>query len=144
MTSTDAPRRYRFAAFRRAGLFGNIPPSLLITLAIGVLVGWLAVLAQAPPPVAVAPLLVCGLVGFGRFGGRPIHELLPRLVIWAWRRLRRRHRWCRPVPLVVGGVLPAPQLPRALAGLELFEVDRPWMIAGLLPARSASSATMAR
>ena len=39
MTS-EAPRRYRFAAFRRPGLFGNVPPSLLITLAIRGLAGW--------------------------------------------------------------------------------------------------------
>ena len=77
--TTDTPRRYRFAAFRRAGLFGNVPPSLLITLAVGVIAGWLAVLSHAPLPLAVTPLLVCGLVAFGRLGGRPIHELLPRL-----------------------------------------------------------------
>ena len=64
--TADTPRRYRFAAFRRAGLFGNVPPSLLITLAVGVIAGWLAVLSQAPLLLAVAPLLVCGLVGFGR------------------------------------------------------------------------------
>ena len=130
--TADAPRRYRFAAFRRAGLFGNVPPSLLITLALGVIAGWLAVLSHAPLLLAVAPLLVCGLVGFGRLGGRPIHELLPRVAAWGWRRLLRRHRWCRPVPLIVDGVLPAP-LPRALDGIELFEVDRPWMVAGLPP-----------
>ena len=90
----EAPRRYRFAAFRRAGLFGNLPPSLLITLAVGVIAGWLAVLSHAPLPLALAPLFVCGLIGFGRVGGRPIHELLPRLFIWGWRRLLRRHRWC--------------------------------------------------
>ncbi|MGD9998356.1 MAG: SCO6880 family protein [Ilumatobacteraceae bacterium] len=130
--SGDAPRRYRFAGFRRAGLFGDVPPSLLITLAVGVIAGWLAVLAGAPLPLAVAPLCVCALVGFGRLGGRPIHELLPRLVVWGGRRLRRRHRWCRPVPLIVDGSSAAP-LPRALDGLELFEVDRPWMTAGPAP-----------
>lgn len=127
-----SPRRYRFAAFRRSGLFGNVPPSLLVTLAVGVIAGWLAVLAQAPLPVAVAPLLVCGIVGFGRLGGRPIHEVLPRLVLWAWRRALRRHRWCREVPLIVDGALPS-SLPRPLDGLRLIEVDRPWMIAGLPP-----------
>lgn len=127
-----APRRYRFAALRRAGLFGNVQPSLLITLAAGVLAGWLAVLSHAPLPLAMAPLLLCGVLAFGRVGGRPIHEILPRLALWGWRRLLRRHRWCRQVPLIVDGNLPA-SLPRPLQGLDLIEVDRPWMIAGLPP-----------
>ncbi|MGD9795569.1 MAG: SCO6880 family protein [Acidimicrobiia bacterium] len=130
--TVDVARRYRFAAVRRAGLFGNMPPSLLITFAVGVITGWLGVLAHAPLPLAITPLLVCALIGFGRVGGRPILELLPRLIVWGWRRALGRHRWCRRVPLVVDGVVPAP-LPRALDGLELFEVDRPWMIAGLAP-----------
>ena len=130
--TAEAPRRYRFAAFRRTGLFGNVPPTLLITLAVGVIAGWLAVLSHAPLLVAIVPLLVCALVGFGRVGGRPIHELLPRLAVWGWRRVLHRHRWRRPVPLIVDGVLPV-SLPRALDGIELFEVDRPWMIAGLPP-----------
>ena len=33
---TDEARRYRFAASRKAGLFGAIPPTLLITLTTGV------------------------------------------------------------------------------------------------------------
>jgi hypothetical protein len=45
----------------------------------------------------------------------------------------RRHRWCRPVPLIVDGTLPV-ALPKALDGLSVFEVDRPWMITGLPPA----------
>ena len=93
--TTDMPRRYRFAAYRRAGLFGNVPPSLLITLAIGVIAGSLAVLSHAPLPVAIVPLFVCGLVGFGRLGGRPVHELLPRLAVWGRRRVLRRHQWCQ-------------------------------------------------
>lgn len=132
MTSADGARRYRFAAFHRAGLFGGMPPSLLITLSVGVIAGWLAVIAHAPLPVAVVPLVVCGAVGFGRWRGRPLHDLLPRLIVWSVRRLLRRHRWCRPVPLLVDGHLPA-ALPRPLAGLELVEVDRPWMITGQPP-----------
>jgi hypothetical protein len=132
MTVEDA-RRYRFAASRKAGLFGTIPATLLVTLTTGVIASWLAVISHAPAALALAPLAASGLVGFGRVGGRPLHELLPRLVVWGVRRVLRRHRWCRPVPLIVDGTLPA-ALPKALDGLSVFEVDRPWMIAGLPPA----------
>src|SRR4051812_1143555 len=119
--SDEPRRRYRFAAVRRAGLFGNVEPSLLITLAGGGGGGWLAVLWRAPLLVALVPVLVCGAIGFGRVGGRPVHQLLPRVVVWQVQRALRRHRWCRPVPLVVDGPVPAP-LPRSLHGLELLEV----------------------
>lgn len=132
MSASDQPRRYRFAAARRAGLFGNVPPSMLIAGALGVLVSWSAVMSGAPLVLALVPLAVSALVVFGRVGGRPIHELVPRLAVWVWRRLLRRDRWCRHVPLVVDGSLPAP-LPKPLEGLDLIDVDRPWMIAGRGP-----------
>jgi hypothetical protein len=130
---TDEARRYRFAASRKAGLFGTIPATLLVTLTAGVIASWLAVISHAPAPLALALLAAAGVVGFGRVGGRPLHELLPRLVVWGLRRVLRRHRWCRPVPLIVDGTLPV-ALPKALDGLSVFEVDRPWMITGLPPA----------
>ena len=123
MRNADVARRYRFAAVRRSGLFGTVPPTMLITGVAGVFAGWLAVLSGAPILVAITPVLVCGSVMFVRVGGRPLHELLPRAALWAMRRAQHRHRWCRPVPLVADHHHAAP-LPPALAGLELFDVDR--------------------
>ena len=118
--SEIAARRYRFAPLHRAGLFGAIAPTLLVTLAIGVLAGWVAVISGAPAPVAVAPLGLTGFVAFGRVGGRPIHELIPRAVGWGVVRGRRRNRWHRAVPLT-GGATSA--LPAALDGVQLFDGD---------------------
>ena len=130
------PRRYRFATLRRSGLFGSLSPSLLITIGIGIVVGWLAVLAHLPLPLALVPLVLSASCAFGRIHGRPIHELVPRLAVWSWRRVRHHHRWCRPVPLVMDRGLPAP-LPSVLRGVELLEVDRPWMVGGLPPGAAA-------
>jgi hypothetical protein len=122
----EPQRRYRFADLRRSGLFGSMPPTLLVTLGAGILVSWLTVLRGAPLPLALAPLALAAYVGFGRLGGRPVHEQVPPAVAWWWRKVRHRHRWCRPVPLVVDGAVPQ-ALPPSLAGIELFDADTSWI-----------------
>jgi hypothetical protein len=124
VSAVPEARRYRFAALQRTGLFGAVPPTLLVTLSVAVIGGWAAVLVGAPLVLVALPLVVGGLVGFGRVGGQPIHALVPHLASWAWRRLRRRQSWCRPVPLLADSQR-VHSLPPALAGLELFDVDLP-------------------
>ena len=127
--AVNDPGRYRFSALRRSGLFGTIPPSLLVTLGVGVVGGWLGVLAQIPLPIALIPVGSAGVIGFGRLRGRPIHAVIPGLIGWWCRRLAGRHSWSRPVPLVTNGVLPG-VLPKVFSGIEIGDVDVPVGTAG--------------
>ena len=126
MSADTKARRYRFAALHRAGLFGAVPVTQLVTLALGVIGSWAAVLANGPSPVALLPVAAAGAVGFGRVGGQPLHDLGPRAVLWAARRGGRRHRWYRPVTLTGHSGPKGSALPAVLDGLDLFDVqDRP-------------------
>jgi hypothetical protein len=122
-------RSFRFGEIRRAGLFGSMPSTLLAALGVVLVVGWLAV-AGFVPWLLAGPLAVAGLaVALGRVQGRPLHAVLPTLVRFGWRRLRGRHRWFRPVPLVSDDGIPTAQ-PAPLAGLDLYELDITWTHAG--------------
>jgi hypothetical protein len=121
VTAVDGgPRRYRLAALRRTGLFGAVPPAVVAAGAVGVVMGWTAVRTGAPIPLALLPLGLCAVFVFGRFRGGALHEVLPRVLVWATRAAAGR-RWCRPVPLVTGdGPI---VLPRLLNGVEVLEFD---------------------
>lgn len=121
-------RDYRFGERRRAGLFGVLAPSMLIPLSIGLLAAWLGVTGLVPAAVGFTVAMVGAGLAFAKIRGRPAHELIPLLVRFGWRRLRSRHRWYRPVPLVVDDDLPV-AVPDALAGLDLYEVDVAWLSA---------------
>ena len=122
-------RRYRFGEPRRSGLFGTLAWTLLAPLLAALGAAWLAVAGFLPAPVAV-PVVAAGLwLAFGRVRGRPAHTVVPAMAAFAWRRLRHRHRWLRPVPLITDGEVPV-ALPPALAGLALFELDVTWLIPG--------------
>ena len=122
-------RRYRFSDPRRSGLFGSLAWTMLIPLSVALFAAWLAVGEIVPWPVALPVVAVGGWLSFGRFRGRPAHAALPSVVAFGWRRLRHRHRWCRPVPLLTDGELPV-ALPPQLAGLQLYETDITWMVPG--------------
>ncbi len=122
--SSDPPvRRYRFAALHRAGLFGAVPATQLVTFAVGVIGSWGAVVAYRPSPLALVPVAAAAAIGFGRVGGQPLHDLLPRAALWALRQGSRRHRWYRPVTLTGHSDPKASTMTAALDGLELFEVE---------------------
>ena len=126
---TGSRRTYRFGERRGAGLFGSLPATLLVPVGFGLMVGWLAVAGVLPwllaGPVAVASVVVV----FGRVRGRALHALLPALVRFGWMRLRGRHRWLRPVPLISVDGIPV-AVPDALSGLSLFETDLAWLTPG--------------
>ena len=122
-------RRYRLGEPRRAGLFGTLAWTMLVPLIAALGAAWLAVAGFVPPPVAV-PVVAAGLwLALGRVRGRPAHAVLPAMAAFGWRRLRHRHRWCRPVPLLTDGEVPV-ALPPPLAGLALFEADVTWLVPG--------------
>ena len=124
-------RRYRFGEPRRAGLFGTLAWTMLVPLIAALVAAWLAVAGFVPPPVAV-PVVAAGLwLAFGRVRGRPAHAVLPAMAAFGWRRLRHRHRWFRPVPLLTDGEVPV-ALPPPLAGSGPVRArrDRGWCRAG--------------
>lgn len=124
-------RRYRFGEPRRAGLFGTLAWTMLAPLLTTLGAAWLAVTGMVPAPLAV-PVVAGGLwLAFGRVRGRPAHAVVPAMAGFAWRRLRHRHRWFRPVPLITDGEVPV-VLPPPLAGLALFERD----VTRLIPGRT--------
>lgn len=118
---TDAARRYRFSPLYRAGLFGSVPPTMLVPLAAGVVGAWLLVRAGVPAVVSAVPLVAAAAVAFGRIAGRSVHELVLPLGGFLWRRGTKATSWRRPVALLGpdSGALPA-----ALDGLELLDVIR--------------------
>jgi hypothetical protein len=126
----NGPRRFRFAERRLAGLFGTLGWSMVVPLAATSVVAWLAVSGLLPWPVAAPTITIGAAVALGRVHGRPLHAVLPALLAFGWRRLRLRHRWWRPVPLVTDGNVPV-ALPPPLAGLSLYEIDITWLSPGL-------------
>jgi hypothetical protein len=125
----DKFRTYLFGEHRRAGLFGTLPWSFLLPIGAALLAAWTTVTGWLPAPVGVIVAAAGVVAGFGRFRGQPLHALLPRLVGLGWRRLRGRHSWVRPVPLVTESQMPA-AVPRPLSGLDLYEVDVAWLTMG--------------
>jgi hypothetical protein len=121
---SEQARSYRFGQLRRSGLFGSLPLTLLVPVAVALVAGWVTVAGLVPAPIGVV-VVAAGLgVAFARVRGRPLHVVAPALIRWWWRRLGSRHCWLRPVPLVSDGNMPA-AVPAPLDGLGLVEIDLP-------------------
>ncbi len=122
-------RVYRFGELRGAGLFGALPISLVVPVGVAAVAVWAALAGFVPVPVAVPAVVVGLVVACGRVRGQALHALLPALAGFWGRRLTGRHRWCRPVPLLSDDGIPV-AVPPALAGLDLYEVEVDWVMAG--------------
>jgi hypothetical protein len=130
MTIDDKRARgYRFDAIRRSGLFGTLPATMLAPLGVALICAWAGVSGFVPRPVALPIAVIAGGLAFGKMRGRPAHLMVPALLRFGWRTLRGRHRWYRPVLLVVDDQLPV-TVPDPLAGLELVEFDITWLHPG--------------
>ena len=122
--TSGKPRTYRFPPLVRAGLFGAMPTSQVVVLAVGCGLSFVGILARLFP-WALLPALLGAVIAFKRVGGWALHELIPLKIAW-WMG-RRRHRWFRPVPLLEVGEQPATSLPPAMDKLELLDVDAAWV-----------------
>lgn len=130
MADTSRPRGYRFGERRRSGLFGSMPPALAGIAAVALAAAWLTISGYAPIEVGFAALAVCAWLWFGRLRGRPVHEILPALILWRSR--RSRNQWFRPVGLLSGSASEAVvELPPAMAGLALYEMAVSWLTPGV-------------
>lgn len=126
---TEKMRGFRFGQRHRSGLFGTVPPSLAGVGAVGLVTAWMAISNIIPIPMALLVGLACGWLWFGKLHDRPVHEILPALTVWWWRKLRSRNQWYRPVALVSDGEQPV-ALPEVLSGLDLYEFDVAWIAPG--------------
>ena len=122
--TSGKPRTYRFAPLMRAGLFGAMPTSQVVVLAVGCGLSFVGILLRLFP-WALLPALLAAVVAFKRVGGWALHELIPLKIAW-WAR-RRRHRWFRPVPLLEVDEQPVEAMPPVMDKLKLLDVEAAWV-----------------
>lgn len=123
--STAGGRRYRLGPLVQVGLFGAMPLSQVVTLAVGGGLSFVGLLLRLVP-WALIPFAVAAVVAFKRVDGWALHEWLPLKFNW-WRR-RGERRWFRAVPLLGATATAVPvSMPAALAGLVLLDVDVAWL-----------------
>ena len=127
---TDNPispgRRYRFSPLVKTGLFGTMPTTQVVVLAVGCGMSFVLILLRLFT-FALLPALAGLVVGFKRVGGWALHEIIP--LKFAWWAGRRRHRWFRPVPMLAPGEHATEHLPPPMRGLCLLDVDVSWITA---------------
>lgn len=121
---STAPRTYRLSPLVRAGLFGSMPASQVVVLGVGAALSFAGIMLRLFP-WALLPVLVAALIAFKRVGIWSLHELIPMKLRW-WTS-RDQHRWYRPVPLLAPGEQASDELPPAMAGLRLLDVDAHWL-----------------
>lgn len=122
--ATTEERTYRFAPLDRTGWILGLGGAQCVALGAGILGGGLLVQARAPFATLLLPALASVIVGFGSWDGRAVHEWAPVLLRHGFLRLRRRDRWCAPIPLLMGTVADRsklPPLPPFLVGLDLID-----------------------
>ncbi len=125
--SVGTERMYRFAPRDRAGWILGLGATQCLTLAAGLVIGTVVVSSGAPVAVAVVPLVGAGLLAFGRWHGRPLHDWIPVLGSWTLLGLHRQRRWTARVPLLSeSGTRTRATLPAFLAGLEILEASASW------------------
>ena len=122
--SFETARRYRFSPLVRTGLFGAMPTSQVVVLAVGCGVSFVGIIMRVFP-WALLPALAAAVVAFKRVGGWALHEIIPLKVAWLVR--RRERRWFRAVPLLAPGERGTAELPPGMHGLRLLDVDAPWL-----------------
>lgn len=126
MSAWVEPRSYRFSPLVRSGLFGSMPASQVIVLVVGGGLSFAGIMLRLFP-WALLPAAVAGVVAFKRVRGWPLHELIPLKL--AWIRRRSEHRWFRPVPLLALDEDKGDDLPPAMSGLALLDVESAWTAA---------------
>src|SRR5258708_23147808 len=113
MTSPQ-PRSYRFGPRDRTGWLMGLAGAQCIAIGAGILVSSVLLNARLPPPAVLAPLLASASFAFGRWNGRPFHEIAPVALGWTTARATGSGTWFAELPHHRAGPHPdknAPQLP---------------------------------
>ena len=79
--TSGKPRTYRFSPLVRAGLFGAMPTSQVVVLAVGCGLSFVGILLRLFP-WALVPALLAAVIAFKRVGGWALHELIPLKIAW--------------------------------------------------------------
>lgn len=125
--SVSTERMYRFAPRDRAGWILGLGATQCLTIAAGLLASTVAVSSGAPIAFAAVPLVGAGLLAFGRWHARSLHEWIPVLTSWTLLGWNRQRRWTTRVPLLnESGARARATLPPFLAGLEIVEASASW------------------
>jgi hypothetical protein len=88
--------RYRFGPLERRGLIGNLRPGQLVVLGLTVFATVLTVqILRSGLGLAIGSFILVGgsVATFVPFGGRVIHEWIPVVALFGFRRLTGRHRY---------------------------------------------------
>ncbi len=123
-TSTSPSARYRFGGAGKAGVLLGLSMRQAAPLVAGCVWLTLALMAGVPWLAIVGPF-VGALVSFGRLRGAPLYDVaIPGARLAMAHRLRRA-TWVRR-SLLAGGPGYDDDLPEALVGLELLDVEAVW------------------
>jgi hypothetical protein len=123
MTSTQ-PRSYRFGPRDRTGWLIGLAGAQCIAIGAGILVSSVLLNARLPAPAVLAPLLASASFAFGRWNGRPFHEIAPVALGWTTDRATGGGTWFADLSSHRAGrhrEENAPQLPPVLSGLVIEE-----------------------
>ncbi|MDP9335449.1 MAG: hypothetical protein M3Q30_19380 [Actinomycetota bacterium] len=133
-------RHFRFGPRDRASWLLGLSGAQCIAIGAGILVSGLLLNARMPAPVVLTPLLASAMFAFGRWSGRPLHEIAPVALGWTAARTSGLETWFAEMPRHLAGTKPEPrvlQLPPVLGGLVIAEArDAGWTRRG----RSAGAA----
>jgi hypothetical protein len=133
------PRHYRFGPRDRTGWLLGLSGAQCVAIGAGILVAGAFLNARLAAPLVLAPLLVGAIFAFGRWNGRPLHEIAPVALGWTTARVAGEGTWFAEPPRyrAARSKARAPQLPPALGGLVIDEArDAGWTRRG----RSAGAA----
>jgi hypothetical protein len=136
------PHNYRFGQRDRTGWLLGLNGAQCVAIGAGILFSGALLNARVPAPMVLTPLLVSATFAFGRWNGRPLHDIAPVAFGWTARRVSGEAKWFAELPryrTAKEAEMEAPQLPPVLGGLAITEArDAGWTRRG----RSAGAAVV--
>ena len=92
------PHNYRFGQRDRTGWLLGLNGAQCAAIGAGILLSGALLNARVPAPMVLAPLLVSATFAFGRWNGRPLHDIAPLAFGWTARRVSGEGKWFAELP----------------------------------------------